>query len=47
MASRTGRCIFLNGLGDAGVSSQMMVVVGAQDVQSNILIVRDIEQSAL
>jgi len=35
----------LDGLGDAGVSRQMMVVVGAQDVQSNILIIRDIEQS--
>ena len=35
----------LDGLGDAGVSCQTMVVVGAQDVQSNILIIGDIEQS--
>jgi len=35
----------LDGLGDAGVSGWMMVVVRAQDVQSNILIVGDIEQS--
>jgi len=35
----------LDGLGDARVSHQMMVVVGAQDVQSNVLIVGEIEQS--
>jgi len=35
----------LDGLGDAGVSHQTMVVVGAQDVQSNVLIIGDIEQS--
>ena len=35
----------LEGLGDAGVSSQTMVMVGAQDVQLNILTVGDIEQS--
>jgi len=33
----------LDRLGDARVSSQMMVVVGAKDVQSDILIVGDIE----
>ena len=33
--------------GDARVSSQMMVVVGAKDVQSDILIVGDIEQSLI
>jgi len=35
----------LDGLGDAGVSCQTVVVVGAKDVQSDLLIVRDIEQS--
>ena len=35
----------LDGLGDARVSCQMVVMVGAQDVQSGVLIVRDIEQS--
>ena len=35
----------LDGLGDARVSSQMMVVVGAKDVQSDLLIVGDVEQS--
>ena len=35
----------LDGLGDARVSSQMMVVVGVKDVQSDILIIGDIEQS--
>jgi len=35
----------LDGLGDARVSGQMIVVVGAQDDQLNILIVGDIEQS--
>jgi len=34
----------LDRLGDARVSSQLMVMVGAKDVQSDILIVRDIEQ---
>ena len=37
----------LNGLGDARVSSQPMFVVGAKDVQSDILIVGDIEQSLI
>jgi len=35
----------LDGLGDAGVSHQTVIVVGAQDVQSDVLIVGDIEQS--
>jgi len=35
----------LDGLGDARVSHQTVVMVGAQDVQSNVLIIRDIEQS--
>ena len=35
----------LDCLGDARVSSQMMVVVGVEDIQSDVLIVRDIEQS--
>ena len=35
----------LDGLGDAGVSHQTMVMVGAKDVQSDLLIVGDIEQS--
>jgi len=35
----------LDGLGDAGVSHQMVVVVGVKDVQSDLLIVGDIEQS--
>ena len=35
----------LNHLGDARVSSEMMIVVGAKDVQSDLLIVGDIEQS--
>ena len=34
-----------NCLGDTRVSIQVMVVVGAKDVQSDILIVADIEQS--
>jgi len=34
----------LDGIGDARVSSQAMIVMGAQDVQSDVLIVRDIEQ---
>src|SRR5882724_5219129 len=37
----------LNHLGDARVSSQPMVVVGVKDVQSNVLIVGDIEQSLI
>ena len=37
----------LNRLGDARVSSQPMVMVGAKDVQSDILIVGDIEQSLI
>jgi len=36
---------FLDHLGDAWVSSQTMIVVGAWDIQSDVLIVRDIEQS--
>ena len=35
----------LDCLGDARVSSQTMVVVRAKDVQSDLLIVGDIEQS--
>jgi len=35
----------LDGLGDVQVSSQAMVIVGVKDIQSDILIVRDIEQS--
>ena len=35
----------LDGLGDARVSHQTMFVVGVQDVQSNVLIIGDIEQS--
>ena len=35
----------LDGLGDARVSSQAMIMMGAQDVQSDVLIVGDIEQS--
>ena len=35
----------LNHLGDARVSSQVMVVMGVKDVQSDVLIVGDIEQS--
>jgi len=35
----------LDHLGDARVSSQAMVVMGAKDVQSVVLIVGDIEQS--
>jgi len=35
----------LDYLGDARVPSQAMVMVGAKDVQSDVLIVRDIEQS--
>ena len=35
----------LDRLGDARVSRQMMVVVGAKDVQSDLLIVGDVEQS--
>jgi len=37
--------MFLIVLGDARVPSQTMVVVGAKDVQSDVLVVRDIEQS--
>ena len=37
----------LDGLGDAGVSSQLMVIVGAKDVQLDVLIVGDIEQSLI
>jgi len=37
----------LDGLGDARVSSQVMIVMRAQDVQSDILIIRDIDQSLL
>ena len=35
----------LDHLGDTRVSSQVMVMVGAKDVQSDVLIVGDIEQS--
>ena len=35
----------LDGLGDARVSSQTVVMVGVNDVQSDVLIVGDIEQS--
>jgi len=35
----------LDCFGDARVSSQVMNVMGVQDVQSDVLIVRDIEQS--
>ena len=35
----------VDGLGDARVSSQTVVMVGAKDVQSDVLIVRNIEQS--
>ena len=35
----------LDCLGDAGVSSQAMIVMRAKDVQSDVLIVGDIEQS--
>jgi len=35
----------LNCLGDAWVYSQVMVMVGVKDIQSDILIFRDIEQS--
>jgi len=35
----------LDGLGDARVSCQTVVMVGVKDVQSDLLIVRDIEQS--
>jgi len=35
----------LDCLGDARVSSQAMVVRGAKDVQSDILLIGDIEQS--
>ena len=35
----------LDCLGDARVSSQVMVMMGVKDVQSDILIVGDIEQS--
>jgi len=34
----------LDCLGNTWVSSQVMVMVGAKDIQSDILIVRDIEQ---
>ena len=36
-----------DGLGDARVSSQVMVMMRAEDVQSDVLIVRDIEQSLI
>jgi len=32
-------------LGDAWVSTQVMVMVGAKDIQSDVLIVGDIEHS--
>jgi len=35
----------LDHLGDAWVSSQVMVMVGAKDIQSDILIVGAIEES--
>ena len=35
----------LDHLGNSWVSSQTMVVVGAEDIQSDVLIVGDIEQS--
>jgi len=35
----------LDYLGDSRVSRQAMVMVGAKDVQLDILIIRDIEQS--
>ena len=35
----------LNHLGNAWVSSQAMVMVGAKDIQSDVLVVRNIEQS--
>jgi len=37
----------LDHLGDAWVSSQAVVVVGAEDFISNVLIVREIEQPLL
>ena len=37
----------LDHLGDARVSSQTMVRVGVKDVQSDVLIVGDIEQSLI
>jgi len=37
----------LDRLGDARVSSQAMVMMGAEDVQSDVLIVGDIEQSLI
>ena len=37
----------LDRLGDARMSSQTMVMVGAKDVQSDVLIVGDIEQSLI
>jgi len=35
----------LDCLGDARMSSQAMIVMGVKDVQPDVLIVRDIEQS--
>ena len=35
----------LDGIGDSWVSSQVMVMVGVQDIQSDVLIFGDIEQS--
>ena len=35
----------LDYLGDAGVARQVVVVMGAEDVQSDVLIIRDIEVS--
>jgi len=35
----------LDHLGETGVSSKAMVMVGVKDVQSDVLIVGDIEQS--
>ena len=35
----------LDGLGDSGVSCQTVVMVGAQDVQSDVLTIGDVEQS--
>jgi len=37
----------LDCLGDARVSSQTMVIVGVKDVQLDILIIGDIEQSLI
>ena len=37
----------LDHLGDARVSCQAMVMMGAKDIQTDLLVVRDIEQSLL